>query len=158
VNGDKSLDLVVTSQQFTCTSYGYYGCYDGYYTGSVNVLLGYGDGTFAPPQVTTLPNSSPVALALTDLDGGSPDAAVVDSSGQVSVLQNADDWVLPPSLRIDDVTLTEGDAGTVNAVFTVHLVAENGQTVTVQYSTADGSAIAGKDYVATSGTLTFGPS
>src|SRR5262249_47423516 len=99
VNGDKSLDLVVTSQQFTCTSYGYYGCYDGYYTGSVNVLLGYGDGTFAPPQVTTLPNSSPVALALTDLDGGSPDAAVVDSSGQVSVLPNADDWVFPPSLR-----------------------------------------------------------
>lgn len=159
VNADGRLDLVVTSNQFTCTSYGYYGCYDGYYTGSVNVVLGYGDGTFASPEATTLPNGSPVAVALTDLDGnGSPDAAVADSgAGQVSVLRNASDWVLPPSLRISDVTVTEGDSGTVNAVFTVRLLAGGNQTVTVHYSTADGTAIAGKDYVATSGTLTFAP-
>src|SRR5439155_15969217 len=50
-----------------------------------------------------------------------------------------------------------GDVGTVNAVFTVRLLAGGGQTVTVNYGTADGSAIAGKDYVATSGTLTFNP-
>src|SRR5262249_35867461 len=111
INADGRLDLVATSNFFTCTSYGYYGCYAGYYTGTVNVVLGYGDGTFASPQATTLPNASPVAVVLADLDGGPPDAAVVDAgAGQVSVLRNAGDFVLPPSLRIDGVTVTEGDS------------------------------------------------
>jgi hypothetical protein len=154
VNGDGRLDLAFTSQQFIST-----GSYDGYYTGSLGVMLGYGDGTFADAGSTALPNGWPVALALTDLDGnGSPDAAVADNSAnQVSVLRNAGDWVLPPSLRISDVTVTEGDTGTVNAAFTVRLLAGGNQTITVNYSTADGSAVAGKDYVAKTGQLTFGP-
>ena len=73
------------------------------------------------------------------------------------MLRNAGGWVLPPSLRLGDATVTEGDSGTVNAVFTVRLLAGGGQTVTVNYGTANGTAIAGKDYVATSGQLTFGP-
>ena len=62
-------------------------------------------------------------------------------------------------LSIDDVTVTEGNAGVTNAVFTVTLTSANGQplTVTVNYATADGSAVAGLDYQSTSGTLTFDP-
>ncbi len=63
-----------------------------------------------------------------------------------------------PSLSINDVTVTEGNAGTTTATFTVSLSAASGQTVTVDYATADGTATtAGSDYVAVSGTLTFNP-
>lgn len=66
------------------------------------------------------------------------------------------DPVLPtPSLSIDDVTVTEGNSGTTNAVFTVSLSEAAGRQVTVDYTTADGTATAGSDYQSTSGTLTF---
>ena len=51
--------------------------------------------------------------------------------------------------------MTEGNSGTVNAVFAVTLSAASSSTVTVDYSTFDGGAIQPADYVATSGTLTF---
>ncbi|MGH2651226.1 MAG: matrixin family metalloprotease, partial [Actinomycetota bacterium] len=63
--------------------------------------------------------------------------------------------VVQPTISIDNVSVTEGNAGTVNAVFTVSLSASSGQTVTVNFATADGTAVAGSDYVATSGVLTF---
>jgi hypothetical protein len=60
-----------------------------------------------------------------------------------------------PTLSIDDVAVIEGDAGTVDAVFTVSLSAASGQEVTVDYATAAGTATAGSDYLTTSGTLIF---
>ena len=45
-----------------------------------------------------------------------------------------------PALSINDVTVTEGNAGTVDATFTVSLDAASGQTVTVDYATANGTA------------------
>ena len=62
-----------------------------------------------------------------------------------------------PALSIGDVAVSEGNAGAANAVFTVSLSAASGQTVTVNYATANGTAAAGSDYTATSGTLTFLP-
>jgi Calx-beta domain len=61
-----------------------------------------------------------------------------------------------PTLFIADVTVNESDT-TVDAVFTVSLSAASAQTVTVDFSTANGSALAGSDYTAASGTLTFPP-
>jgi hypothetical protein len=61
----------------------------------------------------------------------------------------------PPSISVSDVTLTEGNTGTQNAVFTVSLSAASGRSITVNYATANGSATAGADYTAKSGTLTF---
>ena len=56
------------------------------------------------------------------------------------------------------MTVTEGNSGTANAIFTVTLSAASGQTVTVDYATADGTAIAPADYVAAAlSTLTFNP-
>ena len=60
-----------------------------------------------------------------------------------------------PQASIADVAVTEGDAGTVDAVFTVTLSATSGQTVTVDYATADGTAVAPGDYTPASGRLTF---
>ena len=57
-----------------------------------------------------------------------------------------------PELSIEDVTVDEGDG---TAEFTVTLDLASGETVTVDYATADGTALAGSDYTAASGTLTF---
>lgn len=63
----------------------------------------------------------------------------------------------PPGLSIGNVAVREGDTGTTNAVFTVWFSPGSGRTVTVDYETADGTAMAGEDYLRTSGTLTFAP-
>lgn len=61
------------------------------------------------------------------------------------------------SISISDATLTEGDSGTTNLTFTVRLSQMNRRaSTTVNFTTVDGSAIAGTDYVAKSGTVTFG--
>jgi len=61
-------------------------------------------------------------------------------------------------LTIENVSLAEGNSGTTSFVFTVSLLQASRQTVTVDYATADGTAMkAGKDYQKTSGTLTFNP-
>jgi hypothetical protein len=61
-----------------------------------------------------------------------------------------------PSLSITDATVTESNVA-VDVVFTVSLSAPSAQTVTVAFATADGTALAGSDYSAASGTLTFPP-
>ena len=78
-------------------------------------------------------------------------AIVADGQG-VGTIVNDDPL---PSLSINDVTVVEGNAGTVNAVFTVSLSAASGQTVSVNYTTADGTATQPADYTNTSGALTF---
>ncbi len=62
-----------------------------------------------------------------------------------------------PSISLDDVAVNEGNAGTTSAGFTISLSNASSQTITVNYATADDTAIAGTDYVATNGTLTFTP-
>jgi hypothetical protein len=55
------------------------------------------------------------------------------------------------------VSVGEGNAGSANASFSLTLSASSPQTVTVGYATADGTATAGSDYMAVSGTLSFAP-
>ncbi|MBK6998543.1 MAG: M10 family metallopeptidase C-terminal domain-containing protein [Rhodoferax sp.] len=52
-------------------------------------------------------------------------------------------------------TITEGDTGSQSLSFTITLSAASANTVTVNYATANGTATAGSDYTATSGTLSF---
>ena len=68
---------------------------------------------------------------------------------------NAQD--LSPAISITDVTVTEGNSGTVNATFQVKLSAPSSQPVSVTFNTANRTASAGTDYVGTSGTVTFDP-
>jgi hypothetical protein len=58
------------------------------------------------------------------------------------------------SFSINNVTQTDTATGT-DFVFTVTRIVPDPTVATVQFSTADGTAIAGTDYTATSGTLTF---
>jgi large repetitive protein len=62
-----------------------------------------------------------------------------------------------PRITLSDVTVTEGDNGTISAVFTAYLSKSVDASVTVDYSTMNLSAVAGLDYYATSGTITFAP-
>lgn len=62
-----------------------------------------------------------------------------------------------PLLGINNVELPEGNSGTRAFVFTVELSESSTSPVTVSFSTRNGTAQAGSDYTATSGTLTFAP-
>jgi hypothetical protein len=60
-------------------------------------------------------------------------------------------------LTIDDVSLFEGNSGTTAFGFTVTLASPLATPVMVDYGTVDGTATAGSDYMAASGTLSFAP-
>ena len=61
----------------------------------------------------------------------------------------------PPALTVADAQAEEGTDATLD--FAVTLDKESTGTVTVAYATSDGTATAGSDYTAVSGTLTFAP-
>ena len=81
--------------------------------------------------------------------------AVCAAGGEV--LANAVERTIPgpPGLSVADARVYEADGATVD--FAVTLGRASGATVTVDYATGDGTAVAGEDYTATSGTLTFAP-
>ena len=63
-----------------------------------------------------------------------------------------------PELSVADLSLVEGNLGVSTAMFTVSLSPASAQVVTVGFATADGTAtVAGSDYGAATGTLTFNP-
>ena len=75
-------------------------------------------------------------------------AKIADSRGVVTIVDDR------PSVRVSDAQAYPGE--TILG-FVVTLSAASDQPVTVNYSTADVTALAGEDYVATAGTLTFAP-
>ncbi len=99
-----------------------------------------GDTTLEPNEAFTVTLS------------GATNATIARAQGTGTI---TNDDATAPTLSIDDVTVAEGSSGTTNAVFTVTLSAASSQTVTVNYATANGTATAGSDYTAGSGTLTF---
>ena len=108
--------------------------------GSVTIgFVGAGAGTIASPTDWTL-NGLP-------LGGGSGGGG--SSGGGV---------VVPPlpTISVTGAAVKEGAAGTTaKSVFTLSLSAASATPVTVAYATADGTAKAGSDYTASSGTITF---
>ena len=60
------------------------------------------------------------------------------------------------TIKIADAAIVEGDAGTKSLSFRVSWTgAKGGGTVSVAYATADGTATAGSDYTAKSGTVSL---
>ena len=62
-----------------------------------------------------------------------------------------------PTVSVANATVAEGNSGTTDAAFAVTLSKASTKAITVGYSTANGTATAGQDYTAASGTLTFAP-
>src|SRR5262249_42960686 len=89
-----------------------------------------GDGVPAASETFTLNLSNASRANIADAQGV---GQITDDDGS-------------PSLSIGNVVVTEGDAGSTLAVFTVTLSASSGTPVTVGYATADGTARAGRDY------------
>jgi hypothetical protein len=99
------------------------------------------DTTVEPTETFTLTLSGPT------------NATVADGSGTATI---TDDDVAPlPALSVNDVTVVEGTGTATSALFTVTLSAASSQTVTVGYTTANGTATAPADFTTTAGTLTF---
>jgi aryl-phospho-beta-D-glucosidase BglC (GH1 family) len=84
----------------------------------------------------------------------SPSGAKIADGTGVGTITNDD--MAPPTIRIGDWSFAEGSAAAPgHATFTVTLSAASTSPVTVTYATANGTATAGSDYVAKSGTITF---
>ncbi|MBD3559009.1 proprotein convertase P-domain-containing protein, partial [Planktothrix sp. FACHB-1355] len=81
----------------------------------------------------------------------------VENNAVVENINFGNQEIALPELSIGNAAVIEGNAGTTNAIFTVNLSEAIAETVTVNYTTANGTAKAGEDYTATSGTLTFDP-
>src|SRR5262245_19221206 len=89
--------------------------------------------------------------------GPGRDIAVADAADKIAADCETLRGVPKPALSVASGSLSEGNAGTQPMNFTVTLAKKNSLRVTVSYATADGTATAGSDYTATSGTLVFAP-
>jgi Calx-beta domain len=79
------------------------------------------------------------------------------SSGAQQMTRNFLNQVATRSFAISDALVNEPASGTTSATFTVTLFPASSATETVSFVAVDNSAVAGGDYAATSGTLTFNP-
>ena len=130
--------------------------------GSADFTGAGGTVTFAPGET-----SKTITIAITPdtLVEGNEQFSVVLSNPQSATIADGtgvgtivdDDTAQPvvPTLAIGDASITEGDSGSSQLSFTVTLSQAATGPVTVSYSTANGTATAGSDYTARSGTLTF---
>jgi probable HAF family extracellular repeat protein len=91
-------------------------------------------------------------------------ASAINDDGAIAANGQGSAYLLtpiPPGTPLvgiaDAAAVTEGNTGTVAATFAVTLSEASDQTVTVHYTTVDGSAAAGSDYQTKSDTLTFAP-
>ena len=82
---------------------------------------------------------------------GNPQGATLGADLKSGAIEDDDG---PPLMRVHEAVVTEGPA----AVASVHITLNNAasSTVTATYTAIDGTALVGGDYVATTGTVTFG--
>ena len=115
--------------------------------------------TFEPGETSRTITISTLADSLDEEDEiffvglSEPDSAAL---GQAQAIGTISDDDAEPNLSIVNVSVNEGDSGTVQALFTVSLSTASGKQVQVQYSSQDGSADS-LDYLPAAGLLTFEP-
>ena len=105
------------------------------------------DATQASYTLVSADQGKAIKVRATFIDDGGTEEAL--TSAATAVVKDA------LSLSVADTQVQEGAGATAD--FTVTLSRAASQTVTVDWTTVDGTAAAGEDYTAASGTLTFGP-
>jgi hypothetical protein len=90
------------------------------------------------------------SVVLSNAQGG---VTVGDGTADVTILDDDE----PVVLSAGDCSVPEDDATGGTCTVPMALTSASGHTVTVGYTTADGTATAGTDYVAAAGTVTFAP-
>jgi hypothetical protein len=93
--------------------------------------------------------AEPDEYFVVELSHPSKGTTIARKTGYVTI------WDDEPRLGVNDVTEYEGDSGTTPFTFLATLSHAYDEVVTVDFATHDGTAVAGIDYVATSGSLTF---
>ena len=114
--------------------------------------------TSAPPTVTPAPlppTATPLPPPPTPIPAP-PDNDDDDDDNPAPPTATPLPTPIPPTLAFNPVAFNVGE-GDGPAVITVTLSAASSQTVSVDYATSDLDAVAGVDYIATSGTLIFPP-
>ncbi|HEY9345738.1 MAG TPA: Calx-beta domain-containing protein, partial [Inquilinus sp.] len=96
-----------------------------------------------------------LALELYNPTGGSVFAGGVPTLRATGIILDDDGIGSDRAVFVSDVRLVEGDAGTRQAVFEIRLSEPAATATSFTYSTVDGSALAGSDYTAKSGTVTI---
>jgi hypothetical protein len=86
-----------------------------------------------------------------------PTGGAILSSPATAVVTISDNDFAPTVQAAGTFRATEGDAGPKTFTIPLNLSNASFQQVSINYATEDGSAAAGNDYVAKSGTLTFPP-
>ena len=130
--------------------------------GTVNVQI----GTLRAGDSVTITFQVKVADPFAGAQPQVSNQGTVTANGGVSVLSDDPDapgaadptvtqLLLPPAIEVNDGTVAEPATGTANALFTVALSHPYTHPVTVSFTTADGTAIAGDDYTTTGGAVTF---
>ena len=119
-----------------------------------------GTVSFAPGVVTRTFTVPIVGDTLDEFDetftanlSNPTNATIADNQG-IGTITDDD---AAPSFSISDQTVTEGDAGSTTATFTVSLSAPSGKPVAVDYQTTDATATAPADYAGASGTISLPP-
>lgn len=142
-----------------------YATEDGTATAGTDYIATVGTLTFAPGETSKTINVPVINDNV--LEGDETFSFVLSNpSGDGTVeIQNSSTAVLTivdndnqPFASTPNITVNEPPiAGTSTALFSVQLTNPTTKTVTINYATANGTATAGSDYAATSGTLTFAP-
>jgi len=88
-----------------------------------------------------------------------PSGVTIAKGTAVGTITNDDTAVVvtPPTVSVADASVTEGNSGTRSLAFTVSLSKSSATAISVSYATSNGTATAGQDYTAGSGTITFAP-
>lgn len=122
-----------------------------------SVIVNSSDGKFYRWYLPT--NSLIEPLTLTSGIGQPYTMTVIGVDGSMYGIQMGQLFALgkTPGVTISDTSIAEGNGGTTNITFTVSLDYPRTAPITVNWATADGTAIAGEDYTSASGTLTFNP-
>jgi uncharacterized repeat protein (TIGR01451 family) len=127
-------------------SQGTYALVSGHVECALGSIAGSGSATIA---IVTTPNSAGLITNL--FVAGRAELDPYPANNSTSTVATA----ILPSLTIADAVVVEGNSGQTNMSFAVRISPPSPLPVSVNFATADFTAQAGSDYVATNGTLNF---